>query len=107
MDGHYTLPGGHVRLRERFEHAAVRETHEEVGVEVQDAQPICLLPYSGGLNLVFGTSHWFGEPCNREPDKCSEVIWSPVIDLPNPTVPWLKHVLAMDGSLDWYLDLST
>ena len=106
MDGHYTFPGGHVESDERLEQAVVRETFEEVGIEVQSVEPVCLLPYAQGLNLIFESERWHGEALNREPDKCTHVGWHPISELPQPLVPWLERALALSGSSDWYCDLS-
>jgi 8-oxo-dGTP diphosphatase len=101
MDGMYDLPAGHIELRENATDGIVREAHEEVGITVtrDDLQVVHVMHrYSESSPLVyfcvyFLASRWQGEPTNCEPDKCGDVRWVPLSNLPENCVPFTRCVL--------------
>ena len=99
MDGYYGLPGGHLRRGESVTEAAVRECCEETGVVPQGIEPHCVLPYiSGrhqGLNFVFESHRFKGEPGVNEPELFDACCWARRDDLPARVAPWLADALAM------------
>jgi len=95
-DGKLSVVAGHVEPGESVTQAALRETREEVG-----------LTLSADALRVVGVMHrhsdddrvdFFlvcrlddaGEPCNREPGKCSELVWSDIAELPADTVAYVR-----------------
>jgi 8-oxo-dGTP diphosphatase len=84
-DGHGTwcVPGGWLDLGETPWEAAVRETREETGVEVEARHSdgfVSCLSYNGAFQIVtlFVSCRWIaGEPTVTEPQKCPEVAWVP------------------------------
>ena len=99
MDGYYGLPGGHLRRGESVGEAAVRECREETGVQPQDIEPRCVLPYiSGrhqGLNFLFEAHRFEGDPRVNEPEFFDGCCWARRDDLPARVAPWLADALAM------------
>ena len=99
MDGYYGLPGGHLRRGESVSEAAVRECREETGVVPQDLDPRCVLPYISfrhqGLNFVFESHRFEGEPRVNEPELFDACCWAARDDLPARVTPWLVDALAM------------
>lgn len=99
MDGYYGLPGGHLRRGESVTEAAARECREETGVQPEDVEPRCVLPYiSGrhqGLNFVFESHRFEGEPGVNEPELFDGCCWVRRDDLPARVAPWLADALAM------------
>ena len=99
MDGYYGLPGGHLRRGESVSEAAARECREETGAVPQDLEPRCVLPYiSGshqGLNFVFESHRFEGEPRVNEPELFDGCCWAGRDDLPARVTPWLVDALAM------------
>lgn len=99
-DGSYSLPAGHVDGGEAAITAAIREAKEEVGVDVLPEHLQLVHTQhrvaEGGdherISLFFETTLWQGEPCNAEPDKCSELRWASVEALPETLVPELEHL---------------
>ncbi|MBG0828748.1 NUDIX domain-containing protein [Planomonospora sp. ID67723] len=88
-DGRWHLPSGHLEAGESAVHAAVREAREETGVTIAPedlsfAHVMHRAPDRVGLFFLAGG--WEGEPCNAEPDKCSEIAWFPLDDLPPDTI---------------------
>ena len=103
-DGYWSLPAGHVEAGESAIAACVREAAEEIGVVVRpdDLVPLCTVHRTGGtgqqvderVDFFFATEVWSGEPTNLEPDKCAELAWFALKDLPSPVVDPVDKVLA-------------
>lgn len=97
-DGQYSVPAGHLDGGETVMAAAVREALEEVGVHLQAD----CIHYSSVMHRLDGeervdffvtVSEWIGEPFNAEPDKCDDLRWVSVDDLPENTIPYIKIAL--------------
>ena len=93
--GMWHLPSGKLDAGESLLAAAVREAEEEVGVRVEPDELRCVhtvhVAGSGPtprLGVFFEACRWTGEPVNREPDKCSDVRWFPLDDLPGDVIPY-------------------
>ncbi len=80
MDGHYSVPAGHLDGNEPVRLAAVREAQEEIGVRVDPAE----VRFAGVFHRSEGDERvdffvhvqsWNGEPVNAEPEKCDEIRW--------------------------------
>jgi 8-oxo-dGTP pyrophosphatase MutT (NUDIX family) len=83
--------------------ALVREAKEEIGVTiepeaVQFAHVMHNSSGGGRAAFFFTVRDWESEPNNREPDKCSELAWFPLDDLPDHLIPYcqaaLEHIAA-------------
>jgi 8-oxo-dGTP diphosphatase len=105
QDGNYSLVAGHVDGGETFAAAMAREAFEEAGL-VLDPRSLRLVHVmhkntdEERLSLFFKADNWSGEPFNKEPDKCDELTWFPLLQWPTNTVPYvrkaLSHILAGD-----------
>ncbi len=97
-DGNYGLPAGHIDGNEPLTAATVRELKEEVGVEVNpDDLEFCLLSHNKSdkeyLNIFFRVKQWRSEPKIMEPDKCDDLSWFAMNQLPNNTIDYIRQVL--------------
>ena len=98
-DGEYSLPAGHIEEGEFATQAALREAHEEVGVVVkpEDLLPAHITHLHRGdherIAFFFSAKQWDGEPINMEPEKCDEIRWVDVNQLPSNTVPYVRAAL--------------
>ena len=97
-DGQYSVPAGHLDGGETVIAAARREALEEVGVRIepQDIEFSSVMHRLNGEERVdfFLIIHkWAGEPLNAEPDKCDEILWVNVDDLPAKTIPYIRQAL--------------
>ena len=95
-DGNYSVPAGHVDGNEPIRTAAAREVREETTVEVAP-DDLCLIHTMHALasdgervNFFFAPIKWTGEPTNAEPDKCDDLNWFPVDQLPSNTVAYVR-----------------
>lgn len=103
-DGLLNAPSGHAEDGEDVREAMIREAAEELGLR--------LTPEDLGVGLVMQHCAppparprigWFfeaaygagGEPWNREPDKCAELVWCPLDALPDDMVAYCRA--GLDG----------
>lgn len=100
-DGDYHLVGGHVDGGEPAEEALVREVLEEIGI-MPDIDSLKLVAVTHRLNdapeneyasLYFETQKWTGEVENKEPEKCAELAWFNIHDLPKNIAPHVSRLL--------------
>lgn len=101
QDGRYQMPSGHIEPNEYPSEAAIRETKEELGIDIAP-EDLTFLHASyriknrdGGdyVDFFFRASKWAGEIINAEPAKCSGLIWAPMDQLPENTVPAIRTVI--------------
>jgi len=100
-DGEYGLPSGHVDEKEYALTAAIREAKEEVGVDIKqdELKFVHVMHRHCGdherIEMFFMTKKWNGELVNAEPNKCDEIRWVNINDLPENTIPYIK--MAIDN----------
>lgn len=98
-DGEYILPAGHVEEAEFAMEAAIREAQEEVGVEIkpEDLAPAHVMHRHCGdherVDFFFTTKKWAGEIKNTEQDKCDDLQWFNLDQLPANTIPYIRSAL--------------
>lgn len=97
-DGQYSVPAGHLDGGETVIAAARREAQEEVAVKIEPED----ISYSSVMHRMEGdervdyfvhVNKWDGEPVNAEPDKCDDLLWANVEDLPVNTIPYIRRAL--------------
>jgi len=104
MDDHWAAAAaGHLERGETAYDAALREADEEIGVDQLSLQFVTSMqrtrhadPIDERIDFFFTATSWSGEPRIMEPEKCAELRWCPLDDLPDPVVP---HELAVLESL--------
>ena len=89
QDGFLTIPSGHVERGESFTQAAVRELHEEAGLEAEPEDLRCVHVQQSfraidniRIHAFFEVTRWRGEPINVESHKHSDCQWVPLAELP-------------------------
>ena len=102
MDDHWaTAAAGHVERGESVFEAAAREASEELGVADVELTPLCAMHRTGNTGdpidervdyFLLATS-WSGEPRIIEPEKCADLQWFDLHDLPTPVVPHELQVI--------------
>jgi 8-oxo-dGTP diphosphatase len=97
-DGEYSVPAGHLDGNESVVEAGVREAKEETGVDIVIEE----LTFSTVMHRIeddervdffFQVQAWSGEPFNAEPDKCDDLRWAAIDQLPDNTVPYVRQAL--------------
>ena len=100
-DGSYTVPSGHIEAGESASRAAARETLEEVGIVVRESDLTSIhIDYRKSaedervyVDFYFKANNWTGEPVNAEPQKCDEIGWFKINELPENTVKIVRNAL--------------
>ncbi len=102
-DGQYSLIAGHVDAGESFVTAMVREAREEAGITVAagDLELVHVMNLlSGGserLHMIFRPRQWEGVPTNREPDKCDQMGWYSLQQMPDNLIPYIRFSIEAIG----------
>jgi 8-oxo-dGTP pyrophosphatase MutT (NUDIX family) len=104
MDDHWAAAAaGHVEKGETAYDAAHREACEEIAVRDLDLAFVTAMQRTRGgepvderIDFFFTARSWTGEPRIVEPEKCAELRWCALTDLPDPVVP---HELAVLDSI--------
>lgn len=98
--GQLCFPSGHLEQGESILAAALRETREETGIILQPAAiRLALVMHqrnpdgNARIGFFFEPAPWDGEPVNREPAKCSGLLWADPRDPPPDTVPYTAAAL--------------
>jgi 8-oxo-dGTP diphosphatase len=98
MDGHYSVPAGHLDGEETVRMAGVREAREEIGVRIDPGDMV----FAGVLHrheddervdFFIQVRNWSGEPVNAEPGKCDELRWVDLDSLPENTIPYVRRAI--------------
>ena len=98
MDGKYdTACSGHLEPNESLSMAVVREAKEEINLDIneKDLQFVTLIhPYQENyINVFFSTRKFSGTPQIMEPDKCSNLGWFNIDNLPENIIPRIRNVI--------------
>lgn len=102
-DGKYGLVAGHMDGDELATQAMVREAKEEAGIDVDPAD-LRFVHVAHRLNrrtagqeridLFFETTKWRGDIINAEPEKCDDLSWHSISNLPTNILALVKNVLT-------------
>jgi 8-oxo-dGTP diphosphatase len=97
-DGQYSVPAGHLDGDETVMAAAMREAGEETGLRLEagDLTVSSVMHRRDGderVDFFVHVRRWQGEPANTEPDKCDELRWVKVDELPENIIPYVKKAI--------------
>lgn len=98
MDGKYDMAcSGHLEKGESISMALVREAKEEIGIDIfeKDLKLVLVLhPYQEGyINLFFSTQRFKGTPQIMEKEKCDDLRWFDINNLPENTIEKIKQAI--------------
>ncbi len=99
-DGEWaTMPSGHLEEGESVIDAGIREALEELGIIVDRLEVVHVMHHRnpGGtarIGFFLLAAEWRGTPVNLEPDKCANIAWFPVTELPVDTNPYARAGIA-------------
>ena len=100
MDGYLCPPGGHVEKGETPVIAALRELREElgIGVNTEDLEFACVAARNTSPNeyvayeFIIRNKDYVFE--NNKPDKCSELIWADLKNLPEDVIEHFRQIIT-------------
>lgn len=101
--GTWNFPGGHLEWGEAIFTCAMRETMEEVGIEITN---LMMGPYTNDFNEQEGTHYVtlyvIADPLSEdarvmEPEKCEEWGWYAATELPSPIFLSTRHYFETIG----------
>lgn len=104
-DGKYCLPGGHVEANEEIRKALIREAKEEIGIDlnIKDIDFYKVLNRKVNkeqeyIDFIFKASSWIGDITNEEEEKCEEIIWVDIEEIPQNTLSFIPEILKKGSS---------
>ena len=97
-DGQYSVPAGHLDGGETVIAAARREGLEETGVriEAEEVAFSSVVHRKDGderVDFFVHVRNWQGEPANTEPEKCDELRWVNINELPDNVIPYVRKAI--------------
>ncbi len=95
-DGQYSVPAGHLDGDETVMAAAAREAAEETGLrldieELAFSSVIHRMEEEERIDFFVHVRRWQGEPINNEPEKCDELRWEKMDELPDNLIPYVRQ----------------
>lgn len=109
-DGNYSVPAGHLDGGESVTAAMVREAKEETGlvIELSDLKVVNVMHrYFGDLeyvNFFLTAIKWQGEPTITEPDKCDDLSWFELNNLPENVIPYIKYAIESHAKGEFFTE---
>ena len=113
-DGNYSLVAGHLEGDESFRQAMIREAKEEVNIILNpDDLKVAHITHKRKIvgddgervDIFLTASKWKGELKNMEPNKCDDLKWFSINDLPENIVSYVKHALKQIEENKFYSEL--
>ena len=98
-DGMFSVPAGHIDGNENVIEAMLRETKEEITVDVdeKDLKFTQVMhrkkPDEERIDFFFESQSWNGKIKIGEPDKCDKLEWADLDNLPENIVPYVRHAI--------------
>ena len=106
-DGSYSTVAGHIDGGEDLKAAMIREAREEAGIKVSrsNLKVVGAMHFKGDDEYFYfflRASEWSGEVTNMEPEKCDDLRWFDLQNLPDNTIPYVRR--GIDNYLDgtWF-----
>ena len=97
-DGEYELPGGHLEENEDLYEAMIREAKEELGISLnrENLKIVHIMHHYIGkrMNFILETEKSDLEPRIMELDKCEELKWVEINNLPENTMEKVKIIIG-------------
>ncbi len=112
-DGKYSLPAGHTDEGESVAGTMIREAKEEVNITIEkdDLELAHVMHRKGSdanderLDFFFLCKKWIGEIKNLEPNKCDDLLWVNINQLPDNILPYVKLAIKHSQKRIMYSDL--
>lgn len=99
FQNYFGVVSGNVEENEIYEAAIIREAEEETGLKIaQEELTVVHVMHrideqDQSMYVFFLLEKWNGEIENKEPNRCEELIWTPLDELPKNIVPYVKDAI--------------
>lgn len=99
QDVNYSMVAGHLDGGETAKQCIIREAKEEagIGLDKKGMEVVHVMhrrnPDREYIDVYLKAPEWAGDIKNMEPEKCGGLKWFPLDQLPENTVPEVKHAL--------------
>lgn len=99
-DGNYSVVAGHLESGEDVYSAMIREAKEEIDISInkENLTAVHVMHRKKGerecIDYFFECNVWFGNIENKEPDKCDELKWFDVDNLPCNMIDYVDEVIG-------------
>lgn len=110
-DGKYSVAAGHFESGETATQCLIREAEEEIGIVLspEDVEMAHVMHRNSGtaengnrMDVFFVARKWTGDITNKEPNKCDDVSWFGLDNLPENIIPYIWHALECIRQGDHY-----
>lgn len=107
-DGNYGVPSGHMDGSETAREASVREIREEISITIEpsDLKVVHVSHRKASMDeridFFMTTAQYQGDIKNCEPEKCDDLEWFALSDLPENMVQYVKTALMLYLNGDTY-----
>lgn len=97
-DGNYSVVAGHLDGNEDVKSAMIREAMEEAGIEIKPSniQIVGVMHRKSEVERIdffLVADSWNNEIVNMEPEKCDDLSWFEIDNLPINTIPYIKRAI--------------
>ena len=99
-DGFYSTPAGKLEPKESVVKAMIRETKEEINIQIDNEtlRIVQVMNRNGcdkeRIDYFFMVDRWDGKIKNNEPNKCDDIRWFDINNIPNNTIPYIKEAIT-------------
>lgn len=101
-DGKYSMVAGHVEKEETFTNAIIREAKEEIGInlESENLKIVHVMHRNSGtensnrIDIFFISEKWTGKIENKETDKCDDLSWFDLDNIPENAILYIKQAVG-------------
>lgn len=113
-DGIYQVPAGHIEYGELPSEAAVREGKEEAGVAIspKDLELFHISyrpkhdPTDNRVDFFFKVKKWKGDIVNMEPNKCDDMKWVDLDEIPQSMTLHIREAFSALKSGKFYKEIN-
>ena len=106
-DGNYSVVAGHLDGGEELKTAMIREAREEAGIAISPADltvvgVMHVMEDDEYVSFFLQASKYSGEVVNMEPEKCDDLGWFDIDDLPPNTIPYVRRAIQNYRDAIWF-----
>lgn len=106
-DGSYSLIAGHLDGDEEVLDAAIREAQEEANISLdRDSIQVVGVMHRRSdderIDFFVTANRWAGTITNMEPEKCDDLSWFPLDNLPDNVIPHVRSAIQTEPADIWF-----